>query len=65
MVYIRLLLATDPEIRNPLTSIKGFIELLLEKERDHKKVNYLQISLSEVKKVETIINDYFTFSKPL
>jgi two-component system sporulation sensor kinase B len=52
------------EIRNPLTSVKGFLQLMFEKEQDLQKLRYIQISLNEINKAESIINDYLTFSKP-
>ncbi|PLT34128.1 sensor histidine kinase [Bacillus sp. V5-8f] len=53
------------EVRNPLTVIKGFLQLL--KERDHTeedKLLYLKISLDELERAEHIITDYLTFAKP-
>lgn len=53
------------EIRNPLTSIRGFLQLLDQKElsyQDHKR--YTDLALSGVDQANTIINDYLNFAKP-
>ncbi|UOY93203.1 ATP-binding protein [Ectobacillus sp. JY-23] len=50
------------EVRNPLTAVKGFLQLM----EQEKQVNptYLPIILSEVNRAEAIISDYLTFAKP-
>ncbi|UKS29802.1 ATP-binding protein [Paenibacillus sp. HWE-109] len=53
------------EIRNPLTSTRGFIQLLDQKElsiHDHKR--YIDLALSGVDQANTIINDYLNYAKP-
>jgi two-component system, sporulation sensor kinase B len=52
------------EIRNPLTTTKGFLQLLMETEVDEKRLQYFDLSLSELKRAESIISDYLTFAKP-
>ncbi|MCP3765033.1 ATP-binding protein [Domibacillus sp. A3M-37] len=53
------------EVRNPLTVTRGFIQLL---DDDHltneQKKFYISISLEELDRAESIINDYLTFAKP-
>ncbi|WP_031409715.1 ATP-binding protein [Geobacillus vulcani] len=53
------------EIRNPLTVVKGFIQLLqtgrLPRETEER---YIRIALEELERAETIIRDYLTFAKP-
>ncbi len=51
------------EVRNPLTVVKGFLQLL-EKEEKGTKKNYYSISLSELNRAEEIISDYLNFAKP-
>jgi two-component system sporulation sensor kinase B len=53
------------EIRNPLTTVRGFIQLLgsanLEKD---KKEYYQKICLDELNRAELIITDYLSIAKP-
>ncbi len=49
------------EIRNPLTSIKGFIQLL---KSEDKKNEYLDIVLSEIERINTIVGEFLFLSKP-
>jgi len=53
------------EIRNPLTVTSGFLQLLNESKTitADEKV-YIDFSLSELKRAETIVSDFLTFSKP-
>ncbi|WP_019153466.1 sensor histidine kinase [Robertmurraya massiliosenegalensis] len=53
------------EVRNPLTSVKGFLQLILE----HKGIpdsckTYASLALDETSRAADIINDYLTFAKP-
>lgn len=53
------------EIRNPLTAVNGFLQLLLE----HKDIpkdckTYAALALDETNRASNIINDYLTFAKP-
>lgn len=50
------------EIRNPLTSIQGFVQLLQEKDYEHK--DYLQIIDSELKRIELIVSEFLVLAKP-
>ncbi|WP_066062927.1 ATP-binding protein [Neobacillus soli] len=49
------------EIRNPLTSIKGFIQLLRSNQR---KEEYFEIVLSELDRINTIVGEFLVLSKP-
>ncbi|MGZ4032027.1 MAG: histidine kinase dimerization/phospho-acceptor domain-containing protein, partial [Tumebacillaceae bacterium] len=51
------------EIRNPMTVTKGFVQLLNEHVPDHKK-HYIHISIAELARAESIINDYLSYAKP-
>ncbi|WP_223829752.1 ATP-binding protein [Paenibacillus arenilitoris] len=51
------------EVRNPLTVVKGFIQLLSDSV-DLKQRNYLKIALSELDRAEYIITDYLNLAKP-
>ncbi|MBT2639961.1 PAS domain S-box protein [Bacillus sp. ISL-39] len=52
------------EIRNPLTSLKGFSKLLqtcLDKE---KQEDYLAIIMNELDRIDTIVNEFMSLAKP-
>lgn len=51
------------EIRNPLTSIKGFLKLLAKKEAEH-DIMYHQIIEGELAKIEEVINEFISLAKP-
>ena len=48
------------EIRNPLTSIKGFTQLLKDDCNNH----YLDVMLSELNRIEKIVSDLLILAKP-
>ncbi|KAA0546667.1 hypothetical protein FZW96_15665 [Bacillus sp. BGMRC 2118] len=52
------------EIRNPLTSLKGFTEILHResKETDHHK--YLKIMIDEIERINFIVSEFMVLSKP-
>jgi two-component system, sporulation sensor kinase B len=53
------------EIRNPLTSVKGFLQLLGEEDYPAEKRNqFIKIATEEVNRAEQVINDYLTFARP-
>lgn len=49
------------EIRNPLTSLKGFIQLLAENESNKK---YCDIMISELNRVNEIVSEFLSIAKP-
>ncbi|MGJ9381835.1 PAS domain S-box protein [Salipaludibacillus sp. CF4.18] len=49
------------EIRNPLTSIKGFLQIM-QKELD--QPNYTTIMLSEIDQLEEIVSEFLSLAKP-
>ena len=49
------------EIRNPLTSIKGFFQLLCQ---GVSKQEYFDVVNAEFNRIEDIINEFLTFAKP-
>ena len=58
--------AISHEIRNPLTTAIGFIELLDQVSLDNNnRTKYLSIIKDELDSAEGIIQDYLTFSKPI
>lgn len=63
LVY-HLSAAISHEVRNGLTSARGFIQLTKEIEEDTQKGNYLRIATEEIDRTELIIRDFLTFAKP-
>lgn len=53
------------EVRNPMTSIKGFLQLISqEKNLNTSQYKYIEISLTELERAEAVINDYLSLAKP-
>ena len=50
------------EVRNPLTSLKGFVQLL--KGRDYEYENYYSIMLSELDRINLIVSELLVIAKP-
>jgi two-component system, sporulation sensor kinase E len=51
------------EIRNPMTAIKGFIQLL-QGEMQENQAMYFQVILSELNRIDSIINEFLILAKP-
>lgn len=49
------------EIRNPLTSIKGFLQIM---QKEMAKPNFTGIMLSEIESIEKIIREFLSLAKP-
>jgi two-component system, sporulation sensor kinase B len=52
------------EIRNPMTVVKGFLQIFLSKEMTEEDHMYLKLMVEELNRAETIINDYLSLAKP-
>lgn len=52
------------EVRNPLTTVRVFLQLLSQMDTSEKSKEYIQISIEELDRAEGIIRDYLTFAKP-
>lgn len=52
------------EVRNPLTTVKGFLQLLKDGEPDPKSLEFISIAIDEVNRANNIIHDYLSFAKP-
>ncbi|MBO1510209.1 ATP-binding protein [Metabacillus bambusae] len=52
------------EIRNPLTSIKGFTQIIKENINDEKLKEYLSIMLDDLDRISNIVNEFMFISKP-
>ncbi|WP_400243591.1 ATP-binding protein [Niallia sp. JL1B1071] len=65
-VVSQLAASVAHEVRNPMTSVKGFLQLIYD---DHnlseKQRKYIEISLEELGRTETIISDYLSMAKPV
>ena len=64
-VVSQLAASISHEVRNPLTVVKGFVELLkASKLSQEEKERYIHHALNELNNAESIINDYLAFAKP-
>lgn len=53
------------EIRNPMTVVKGFLQIFLAKEHiSEEERMYIKLMIEEMNRAETIINDYLSLVKP-
>ncbi|UYZ22356.1 ATP-binding protein [Mesobacillus jeotgali] len=52
------------EIRNPLTSLKGFAKIVKESVTDQKLIPYLDIMLDEMDRINQIVNEFMFIAKP-
>lgn len=52
------------EIRNPLTSVKGFLQMLMAGETNQKKKEHQAIMLTEIERIEHIVTETLLLAKP-
>ncbi|UOE55831.1 PAS domain-containing sensor histidine kinase [Cytobacillus oceanisediminis] len=52
------------EIRNPLTSLKGFSKLLQSSVNQEKQDDYLSIIMEELDRIDIIVNEFMSLAKP-
>ncbi|MCM3616737.1 PAS domain S-box protein [Sutcliffiella horikoshii] len=52
------------EIRNPMTALKGFIQLLQNSMKDEQYAMYFDVITSELKRIESIITEFLVLAKP-
>jgi PAS domain S-box-containing protein len=52
------------EIRNPLTSMKGYAEFLTLEEENLERREYLEIILDEIDRIDSIVEDFMVLAKP-
>ncbi|GHH98295.1 sensor histidine kinase [Neobacillus kokaensis] len=53
------------EIRNPMTVVKGFLQLFYAKEHlTSEEKTYIHLMIGEINRAEMIINDYLSLAKP-
>ena len=55
---------TAHEIKNPLTGIKGLVQLLSEKHTDPKDQMYFSIINKEIMRINDIVNEFLVLGKP-
>ncbi|MBT2691749.1 hypothetical protein J7E32_01875 [Bacillus sp. ISL-55] len=65
-VVSQLAASISHEVRNPMTTIKGMLQMLKETPdlSADKKNQFITISLDELNRAEKIISDYLTYAKP-
>lgn len=64
-VVSHLAASISHEVRNPLTSVIGFLQLIRENEHSNEKTKqYAMYAIEEANRASGIINDYLTFAKP-
>lgn len=52
------------EIRNPMTVVRGFMQLLNERERNETERKYMKLMIDELDRAELIINNFLSLAKP-
>lgn len=52
------------EVRNPMTTVRGFLQLLGKKECNLKYKEYYELMLSELDRANNILNEYLSVSRP-
>ena len=52
------------EIRNPMTVVRGFMQLFNERQKDETDRRYIQMMITELDQAESIINNFLSLSKP-
>ncbi|SIS02369.1 PAS domain S-box-containing protein [Peribacillus simplex] len=59
----QLATAIAHEVNNPLTAMKGFMQLLKSTENEN-KLHYIDLILSEMNRIESITNEFMAIAKP-
>lgn len=57
--------STAHEIKNPLTGIKGLVQLLNEKHPDEQDQFYYSVILKEIERINSIVSEFLILGKPL
>jgi two-component system, sporulation sensor kinase B len=64
-VISQLAASVAHEVRNPMTTINGFLQLINKDDNiTEKQRNYIEISLAELARAQDIINDYLSLARP-
>lgn len=51
------------EVRNPMTSVRGFLQLMSNKEQDPEKLEYYGIMIEELDRANSIITEFLSLAK--
>lgn len=51
------------EIRNPMTTVRGFLQLLSSREAEQEKLEYFELMIQELDRANSIISEYLTLAK--
>ena len=57
--------STAHEIKNPLTGIKGLVQLLNEKHPDEQDQFYYSVILKEIERINSIVSEFLILGKPM
>ncbi|WP_285766414.1 PAS domain-containing sensor histidine kinase [Peribacillus sp. SI8-4] len=57
--------STAHEIKNPLTGIKGLIQLLVEKHPEEQDQFYYSVIMKEIERINSIVSEFLILGKPL
>ncbi|MFN7249479.1 MAG: ATP-binding protein [Anaerobacillus sp.] len=63
-VVTQLAACISHEIRNPLTTSRGFMQLLSERNIDPSDKKFFNLSIQEIDRAEKVVKDFLTFAKP-
>ena len=64
-VVSQLAASVAHEVRNPLTSVRGFLQLMSDDNNlQESQKSYIRIALNELEHAQSIINDYLSLAKP-
>ncbi|TMU85184.1 hypothetical protein FGG79_15000 [Bacillus sp. BHET2] len=62
-VVSRLAASISHEIRNPLTTSKGYLQLMREENNEEMQREFVDLSLSGIDQATTVIEEYLTFTR--
>lgn len=51
------------EVRNPMTTVKGFLQLLSNEESDNRKKDYYELMIEELDRANSIISEFLSLAK--
>jgi two-component system, sporulation sensor kinase B len=63
-VVSQLAASVAHEIRNPMTSVRGFMQLMQKEDLTREQQLYISISIEELDRAQEIINQYLALAKP-
>ncbi|MCA1054059.1 sporulation kinase [Rossellomorea aquimaris] len=63
-VVSQLAASVAHEIRNPMTTVRGFMQLLQGESLSKEQKSFIQISIGELDRAQEVINQYLSLAKP-